>query len=174
MADGTDARYMARALQLAAALAQAQHDKESSSAALQALQRKELSVAADHADALALHTEHTLAASEAKAQELDAALKDFVRTEVLALLATEDEEARDAALALSEQLSDALCRFGSSLNSQGEPIGGLTRPTHVLDCSSVRSGRPAVGRVRPLHAYSQQNSRHFDLSLVWCPASCTR
>ena len=94
----------ARALQLAAALAQAQHDKESSSAALQALQRKELSVAADHADALALHTEHTLAASEAKAQELDAALKDFVRTEVLALLATEDEEARDAALALSEQL----------------------------------------------------------------------
>jgi hypothetical protein len=93
-----------RAIKLGAALAQAQHDRDAASAALAALQRRQLQVSADHEAALLEHTRKLQEQALSRAAQLEQTLRDFISKEVLQLLSTQEQGEQAQLVALSEEL----------------------------------------------------------------------
>jgi len=93
-----------RAIKLSTALSQAQQDRDTAAASLQALQRRHATLTSDHAAAMAEHQQKTQEETATKAAQLDAALREFVRSEVLPLMTRQEESEQKEVLALSEEL----------------------------------------------------------------------
>ena len=93
-----------RSIKLGAALAQAQHDRDAASAALAALQRRQLQVSADHEAALLEHTRTLQEQALSRAAQLEQSLRDFISKEVLQLLSTQEQGEQAQLVALSEEL----------------------------------------------------------------------
>jgi chromosome segregation ATPase len=132
-------------IELSVALSQSQQDRDAATSALEALQRKQHALAADHDEKIAQLSQSMREDAAKKAELFDQELRDFVRTEVLALLTTDDEGEQAQVLALSEELClqqakhDVFLESLSSMQQRHDVLRRqLTASREALDRAEAR------------------------------------